>query len=49
MIDIVSIPDTKENFRLLYDVKGRFSLVKVDEEEAKVSISCSQLPNFYIP
>jgi len=37
-MDIVSIPETKENFRLLYDVKGRFSLVNVSEEEAKFKL-----------
>jgi len=33
-MDVVSIPDSKENFRLLYDVKGRFSLTKIDDTEA---------------
>jgi len=37
-MDIVSIPDTKENFRLLYDVKGRFSLVSVNEAESKFKL-----------
>jgi small subunit ribosomal protein S4e len=37
-MDIVSIPETKENFRLLYDVKGRFSLVAVDEKEASYKL-----------
>lgn len=37
-MDIVSIPDTEENFRLLYDVKGRFSLVKVDSDEAQYKL-----------
>jgi len=34
--DVVSIPKTNENFRLLYDVKGRFRLHSIRDEEAKV-------------
>lgn len=37
MLDVVSIPKTNENFRLLYDTKGRFRLHSVRDEEAKVS------------
>jgi len=37
-MDVVSIPETKENFRLLYDVKGRFSLVAVSDAEAKFKL-----------
>ncbi|KAJ8430677.1 hypothetical protein Cgig2_033833 [Carnegiea gigantea] len=33
---VVSIPKTNENFRLLYDVKGRFRLHSLRDEEAKV-------------
>ena len=36
LIDVVSIPKTNENFRLLYDTKGRFRLHSVRDEEAKV-------------
>lgn len=36
--DIVSIPKTNENFRLLYDTKGRFRLHSVRDEESKVGI-----------
>ncbi|KAA6378314.1 MAG: putative 40S ribosomal protein S4, partial [Streblomastix strix] len=32
--DVVSIPKTKENFRLLYDIKGRFLLHRITDEEA---------------
>eukprot|EP00972_Heterocapsa_arctica_P005638 832529-Heterocapsa_arctica.AAC.1 len=32
--DVVEIEKTKENFRLLYDTKGRFALHKVVKEEA---------------
>jgi hypothetical protein len=36
--DVVSIPKTNENFRLLYDAKGRYTLVPLSEDEAKVSL-----------
>lgn len=32
--DVVSIEKTKENFRLLYDTKGRFAVHQVKDEEA---------------
>ena len=35
-LDVVSIPKTNENFRLLYDTKGRFRLHSIKDEEAKV-------------
>ncbi len=34
--DVISIAKTNENFRLLYDSKGRFTLHHIDSEEAKV-------------
>lgn len=34
--DVVSIDKTDENFRLLYDVKGRFVLHRITSEEARV-------------
>ena len=34
--DVVSIPKTNENFRLLYDTKGRFRLHSIRDEESKV-------------
>lgn len=34
--DVVSIPKTNENFRLLYDTKGRFRLHSIKDDEAKV-------------
>lgn len=37
--DVVSIPKTSENFRLLYDTKGRFRLHSIKDEEAKVIFS----------
>jgi len=33
-MDVVQIEKTKENFRLLYDTKGRFVLHKISKEEA---------------
>ncbi len=39
-IDVLSIPQTGEHFRLLYDVKGRFELVPISAEESTV---CSVL------
>jgi len=33
-MDVVSIEKTKENFRLLYDTKGRFVVHKITKEEA---------------
>ena len=37
VLDVVSIPKTNENFRLLYDTKGRFRLHSIRDEESKVS------------
>jgi len=37
-MDVVSIPDTKEHFRLLYDVKGRFLLNPINAEQAKYKL-----------
>jgi len=37
-MDVVSIPETKENFRLLYDVKGRFALTTLTPEQAKFKL-----------
>jgi small subunit ribosomal protein S4e len=38
-MDIVSIDKTAENFRVLYDVKGRFVLHRVNDEEAKYKLA----------
>ena len=35
IMDIITIVKTNENYRLLYDVKGRFTLTKIKEAEAK--------------
>lgn len=39
LADVVSIPKTNENFRLLYDTKGRFRLHSIRDEEAKVILT----------
>lgn len=36
--DVVTIEKTGEHFRLIYDVKGRFTIHRISAEEAKVSI-----------
>jgi small subunit ribosomal protein S4e len=36
--DVVSLPRSGENFRLTYDVKGRFKLQAIDAEEAKFKL-----------
>ncbi|VAH18521.1 unnamed protein product [Triticum turgidum subsp. durum] len=38
LMDVVSIPKTGENFRLLYDTKGRFRLHSIKDEEAKFKL-----------
>lgn len=35
--DVISIEKTGEHFRLIYDVKGRFTVHRITAEEAKVS------------
>jgi small subunit ribosomal protein S4e len=37
-MDVVSIERTNENFRLLYDVKGRFKAHKIPNEEARFKL-----------
>ena len=36
-LDVVTIEKTGENFRFIYDVKGRFAVHRIQPEEAKVS------------
>lgn len=36
--DVVSIDKTDENFRLLYDVKGRFTLHRISKDEAQYKL-----------
>lgn len=37
-MDVITIPKTNENFRLLYDNKGRYTLVNVSDSEAKFKL-----------
>merc|ERR1712217_968512 len=37
-MDVVQIEKTKENFRLLFDTKGRFALHKIVKDEAKYKL-----------
>ena len=36
--DVIELPKTGDRFRLLYDVKGRFTLVKIGETEANIKL-----------
>jgi len=36
--DVVELPRTGDRFRILYDAKGRFTLVKVAEKEANIKL-----------
>ncbi|RHW68519.1 40S ribosomal protein S4 [Trypanosoma brucei equiperdum] len=44
-MDVVEIPKTGDRFRILYDVKGRFALVRVSEAES--SIKMMKVVNVY--
>ena len=37
-VDVITIEKTGENFRLIYDVKGRFTIHRITEEEAKYKL-----------
>ena len=37
-MDVLHLKPSNENFRLLYDVKGRYKLVRITEEEAKTKL-----------
>ncbi|KAJ2712031.1 40S ribosomal protein S4, partial [Coemansia spiralis] len=37
-LDVVSLEKTDEFFRLVYDVKGRFAVHRINEEEAKFKL-----------
>lgn len=39
-VDVISIEKTGEHFRLIYDVKGRFTVHRITAEEAKVRAQC---------
>merc|ERR1712151_471025 len=38
LMDVVQIPKCKDNYRMLYDVKGRFVLTKIKEKEAEYKL-----------
>lgn len=38
LTDVITIPKTGENFRLLYDVKGRYAVHRIKEDEAKYKL-----------
>lgn len=38
LMDVVRIEKSNENFRILYDVKGRFILKKIKDEEANIKL-----------
>lgn len=40
VLDVITIEKTGEYFRLLYDVKGRFAVHRITEEEAQVCKEC---------
>jgi len=44
-MDVVSIEKTKENFRLLYDTKGRFAVHKITKQEAEYKLCRVQQVN----
>src|SRR5262245_41656400 len=37
ILDVISIERTGEHFRIFYDVKGRFAIHRISQEEAKVT------------
>ncbi|KAD6120332.1 hypothetical protein E3N88_11603 [Mikania micrantha] len=45
-MDVVSIPKTNENFRLLYDTKGRFRLHSIRDEESKLDLDSNKIVDF---
>jgi len=38
LMDVISIPKAGDNYRMLYDVKGRFTLVKIKEKESNLKL-----------
>ena len=40
-MDVISIDKTGENFRLIYDTKGRFAVHRITPEETKYKL-CSE-------
>jgi small subunit ribosomal protein S4e len=42
---VITIEKSGEYFRLLYDVKGRFAIHRITEEEARCQSEISELPS----
>jgi small subunit ribosomal protein S4e len=38
IMDVITLVKTNESYRLLYDIKGRFTLVKLKEGESKIKL-----------
>jgi len=38
LMDVLSLPKTKENFRILLTTKGKIALVPIDDSEAKIKL-----------
>ena len=38
LIDVITIDKTRENYRVLYDVQGKFILKSIKPEEAKFKL-----------
>ncbi|EDQ87194.1 uncharacterized protein MONBRDRAFT_33368 [Monosiga brevicollis MX1] len=38
LMDVISIPDTNEHFRLLFDTKGRYTVHKIQDDEASFKL-----------
>merc|ERR1712146_562598 len=36
--DVITVPKTGDLFRMMYDVKGRFTLVKIGEQESNIKL-----------
>ncbi|MFC1801121.1 30S ribosomal protein S4e [Nanoarchaeota archaeon] len=39
LFDVLSLPVVKEDYRLLFDKKGKLSLLAIDEKEAKIKVA----------
>lgn len=44
-VDVITIDKTGENFRLMFDVKGRFTVHRISAEEAKVTYTARSSNN----
>lgn len=48
-MDVIEIEKTGEQFRLVYDVKGRFVVHRISPEEASYKLAkVGQLPDFLV-